>query len=707
MSIQTIDTLLFTAINSGLANPIFDAIMPFLTAKGYLLLIPYLMVIFIKTLPQGRSAACRQIAYVLTMAIAVMLLADWCAYELKNAVERMRPCKALEHVHLLVGCSSSSSFPSNHATNSFAVAFIFTLISRHQPLGLIKWYPLGIATLIAISRPYVGVHYPSDIIAGALLGIIISSLFWQAIQSARTWYRTHPQETILIVTLAILSLIRFYYIAHGPLDLSPDEAHYWEWSRRLDWSYYSKGPMIAWLIAASTALWGDTVLGVRFFAPLLSALGSIVLYRLVVRMYCRQSSYHKQAHDIALASSLLLQIVPLFAPFGVIFTIDAPFVFFWIVSLDAFWHAIEHRAEQKPYASWLWAGIAIGMGLLTKYTMAFFLVSAFLLLVFSEKRFWLKTPYPYLALAASLMTFCPVIYWNYNNHWITVLHTAGQAHIADGMQISLRSFGEFVGSQIGIVTPILICLMCAAMWRILRYPAAFTDRFIFWFTAPIILFFIVKSLQGKVQPNWAMTGYITGMIGTSARYWSCKSFFAPAGRKGRTLFLAAAIFALIVSIAAYVIPTLHVLPVAYDPTARLQGWKMLGKEVGRIAEEMGGSEKLLIMSDSYQDASALAFYIPGHPKTFCIVNGRRMNQYDLWPDVNAHAAELRNKGVYPINGIFVQYGAGQLPPTIAAAFERFEKKLVYIYDKERVIRAHTVTRCYGFKGLRQEAPLTY
>lgn len=706
MNLQTIDTAVFTAINSGLANPLFDAIMPLITAKGYVLLVPYLLFLYGKLLPQGSLSALRRVSALALWSILVVLLADWAGLEIKNAVARMRPCLALENVHQLVGCSASGSFPSNHATNAFAVATVMVHFTSHLASGVVRWYPIFIAILISFSRPYVGAHYPSDVLAGAALGTLVGGLFWKSIQVARSWYRTHPHETILAVVLAGLTLIRVYYILHGPLDLSPDEAHYWEWSRRLDWSYYSKGPMIAWLTAAGTALFGNTVFGVRFFAPVLSVLGSLVLYRFVISMYSGGAGIAR-ARDIALASAVLLQIVPLFAPFGVIFTIDSPFVFFWVLGLAVFWQAIEKSPKDRPVPEWLAAGAVIGLGLLTKYTMAFFIGSAFLLLLLSEKRFWLRTPYPYAALAISLIIFSPVIYWNFQNDWVTVRHTAGQAHISAGFMLSLRSFVDFAGSQIGVVTPILFGLMCTAFWqaRVSRSDPA--GRYLFWFTVPIVLFFFLKSIQGKVQPNWAMTGYITGLIAIAARYWSWSPADAPAGRKWRMGLLAGAVLAFAVTVAAYVAPFTHQVPVDVDPAARMQGWRELGKEVGRVADSMGGADKLLIMSDSYQEASELAFYIPGQPKTFCIVNGRRMNQYDLWPDINTHADELRRKGVKPLNGIFIQYSAGELPPAVLDAFERFEKKLVQVYDKGRLLRVHTVTRCYGFKGLRQQTPSTY
>lgn len=707
MNLQAIDTAVFTMINTGLANPLFDAIMPFITAKGYLLLIPYLLLLYWKVMPQGSSSGLRKVSAIILWSVLVVLLADWAGLEIKNAVARVRPCLALENVHQLVGCSASGSFPSNHATNAFAVATVMVLFTNHLASGFLRWYPILVAALIAFSRPYVGVHYPSDILAGGILGSLVGYLLWNTVQAVRAWYRTNPHATILAVTLGGLTLIRVYYILHGPLNLSPDEAHYWEWSRRLDWSYYSKGPMIAWLTAAGTALFGNTVFGVRFFAPVLSALGSLVLYRFVISMYSASGTDQTRVKDIALASSVLLQIVPLFAPFGVVFTIDSPFVFFWILGLAVFWQALVKRPEDKPVTEWLVVGAVIGLGLLTKYTMAFFIGSAFLLLLFSEKRFWLRTPYPYAALAISLIIFSPVIYWNFQNDWVTVRHTAGQAHIAAGFMLSLRSFADFAGSQIGIVTPLLFGLMCTAFWQVRAFRSDPAGRYLLWFTVPIVLFFFLKSIQGKVQPNWAMTGYVTGLVAISARYWSWSPADAPAGPKWRMGFLAGAVLAFAVTVAAYVAPFTHQVPVDVDPAARMQGWRELGKEVGRVADSMGGADKLLIMSDSYQEASELAFYIPGQPKTFCIVNGRRMNQYDLWPDINTYADELRRKGVKPLNGIFIQYSAGELPPAVLDAFDRFEKKLVQVYDRGRLLRVHTVTRCYGFKGLRQQTPLTY
>ncbi len=167
------DTQLFTLINRGMANPLFDVLMPALTHRGYLLVVPIAVYILYRgartPAPSGRTFFRTALAAVLLALVAFPLtdfLSDWC----KPLFARPRPCQVLEGVRLLVGCSPSFSFPSGHATTSFAYALPLFLLTR--PFIRFGWRtaPLAIAAAVAFSRPYVGVHYPSDVLAGALLG---------------------------------------------------------------------------------------------------------------------------------------------------------------------------------------------------------------------------------------------------------------------------------------------------------------------------------------------------------------------------------------------------------------------------------------------------------------------------------------------------------------------------------------------------------
>ncbi|MDP2279266.1 MAG: glycosyltransferase family 39 protein, partial [Nitrospirota bacterium] len=483
--------------------------------------------------------------------------------------------------------------PSNHAANSFAIILAVSYMSGKW----VRWIALTVALLVGFSRVYIGVHYPSDVIIGALTGIAVSILVIKFYEWASVRYKFKPYNTALLISLLGLSLFRIYYITHGVIDLSPDEAHYWEWSRRLDLSYYSKGPMIAYLIAFGTAIFGDNVFGIRIMAVVSSALSSIFLYLLGKKMFDERTG---------LAAAVLMQIVPLYSAYGVLFTIDSPFIFFWVLSLYLFWRAVEQKSNravvnsQIPphppllkggikgglsslvtrYSSlnlWLLLGISIGFGLLTKYTMAFFYICALLFLLASKQhRRILLTKEPYISLALSLIIFSPVIIWNAAHDWVTLRHTAGQAHISGQWSrlgespvvtvVSdqwLKHFSEFLGSQIGIITPIIFGMMFYAVFKLKTQNSKLKTEFLFWFSIPIIVFFLLKSFQGKVQANWALPAYAAGFIAFSAvfisRWESIKKWI-------QWTVIAGVFISLLITVIAHY-PAILKLPPKLDPTS--------------------------------------------------------------------------------------------------------------------------------------------
>jgi 4-amino-4-deoxy-L-arabinose transferase-like glycosyltransferase len=497
-----------------------------------------------------------------------------------------------------------------------------------------------------------------------------------------------PYPIVLFIFLLAVSIFRIYYIQNGPLDLSPDEAHYWEWSRRLDLSYYSKGPMIAYLIRLGTLLFGNSVFGIRIMAVILSALSSVLIYFLGKRLYDER---------VGISSAILLQIVPLFSAFGVLFTIDSPFIFFWVLSLFLFREAIDGQSgttNRRSRIYWLLLGFSVGFGLLTKYTMAFFYLCAFLFLLFSgENRRLLRTSAPYISFVVSLLVFSPVVIWNAGHGWVTLKHTAGQAHVAEGLRISLMSFLQFFGSQLFVVTPLLFVLMAVSLWKLRKEREG---SFLYWFSIPVIIFFLLKSVQAKVQANWAMPGYVTGIIAFSSFYMKGFSH----GRRGKKILVGATILlALFITSAAYYSSILSI-PVSLDPTSRLKGWDDLGKEVTAVYEQMSlGKKPIFLFSDRYQVSSELAFYVKGHPVTYCVNLDRRMNQYDLWPGFD---------NLLHYDAIFVRTGHGKVPKKIAAAFRKVEKKVFTAYTKNHAeIRDYSIFLCYDFRGLKQEKPESY
>ncbi|MCX8009814.1 MAG: phosphatase PAP2 family protein, partial [Ignavibacteria bacterium] len=161
--LYSIDVSIFYFINRTLANPIFDWMMPFITDiyHWYLVYILLWLILFFKG---GKY----RIGLALMILILITISDQLSSSVIKDIFERVRPCNVLPDVHLLVGCSSSYSFPSSHAVNNFCMATFFSFYFKN-----LKWIFFSVAFIVALSRVFVGVHYPSDVIGGALIGIAI------------------------------------------------------------------------------------------------------------------------------------------------------------------------------------------------------------------------------------------------------------------------------------------------------------------------------------------------------------------------------------------------------------------------------------------------------------------------------------------------------------------------------------------------------
>ncbi|HEY7530523.1 MAG TPA: phosphatase PAP2 family protein, partial [Gemmatimonadota bacterium] len=158
------DLRILRLLNGGLENPLFDAVLPGLTDWAETPLGLACAAALIAWMAVAGGAAGRRTAVLLLLVVA---FADWLNSEVvKSFFERPRPCRTLDDLRVLVGCGRGSSFPSSHAVNNAALA---TVLAGHFPRR--AWAPIGFAALVAFSRVYVGVHYPSDVLAGAALGV--------------------------------------------------------------------------------------------------------------------------------------------------------------------------------------------------------------------------------------------------------------------------------------------------------------------------------------------------------------------------------------------------------------------------------------------------------------------------------------------------------------------------------------------------------
>jgi len=449
--------------------------------------------------------------------------------------------------------------------------------------------------------------------------------------------------------------VHFAYLASaGALDLSGDEAHYWEWSRRLDWSYYSKGPLVAWIIAASRRLlstWsqhmvGSEALAVRLPAVLLSigtGGGLFVLARAVTR-----------SDRLALATVACTFTIPVFAVGSILMTIDAPLAFLYVWALVA----VERGMRSRAATPWIVAGVLIALGILAKYTMVL-VFPAVLLAVIVEPRFRavLRRPGPYVGALIGLAGFVPILIWNARHDWVSFRHVAGQAGLAGAARFQPLGPLDFVAGQLAVVGPIWFGAMVAAVVALARSPQPRPPethdtgavRLLLAATVVPWAVFLAFSSRTKTQPNWPLPALLPGtivMVCGLARSWRAPS--AGARRWARIVVTAGTLWGgatvVLMHHTEWALPVFkwlarreppwNLTPVAkYDPTARLRGWSELGRAVGDVwAAEQAAGRDPFIVTDDYQTASQIAFYTPGQPTVYCLqaALGDRQSQYDLW-----------------------------------------------------------------------------
>ncbi len=498
----------------------------------------------------------------------------------------------------------------------------------------------------------------------------------------------HNYKRFFLFFLAAITLFRIFYIAFGPFDLSPDEAHYWEWSRRLDLSYYSKGPGVAYTIAFFTALFGDTEFGVRAGAVFFSTLATVFMYILGRDLF--------KSEKVGFYSAVLSNITPLFSAGAVLMTTDVLLVFFWLAALYVFWKAMETDGT----AWWCLSGALLGLGFLGKYTMLLMAPGLFLFLLASEtKRRLLLKPGPYISMAVALVFSSPVIIWNLGHDQVTIRHVMGQAHLNEGFRVSFRDGFEFLGSQAGLLTPFLFPAIVygAAAAGVAGWRRGEEEKlYLFIVSAVVFLFFLFKSFQGKVQANWAVAAY-PGAFPVAVQYFD--ELYGGAGESFKKVFVFFSALtvglSLVLSFIVYFPDPLVSLGMknlySRAPYNRVVGWKELGRRVSEIYDDMKKEGRTFIMSDTYQVTSILAFYTKGKPVTYNINTGhRRMNQYDLWPGLD---------GLVGHDAIYVKEGVAGIEPRIKKAFKDCEKTVLKTYRFKKHVRDFTIFRCRDFKGL--------
>nr|WP_307156572.1 glycosyltransferase family 39 protein [Rhizobium paknamense] len=306
----------------------------------------------------------------------------------------------------------------------------------------------------------------------------------------------------LRLSLALILLITLYRIVmlhFDGTDLFVDEAQYWQWSRQLDFGYYSKPPMIAWVIHLFTVLGGSSdIFWIRVASPLLHMATALILIPATARL-----TGSKEAGYWTGLSYVTLPGVALSSVFMSTDTVLFPFL---ALALYAYSHLIERRSAGFA----LLMGIAIGFGTLSKYAMLYFVGTAALSAIFIPKaRLALRDCL--IAAIATLAVIAPNIWWNATHGGATLKHTSENADW-HGLNFKIGKALEFLGSQFGVIGPVLFAAMIVVFIRLVRGRATPSEKHLFILSWPIVLAIVFQALMSRAYANWAATAYAAGTM---------------------------------------------------------------------------------------------------------------------------------------------------------------------------------------------------
>lgn len=396
----------------------------------------------------------------------------------------------------------------------------------------------------------------------------------------------------------VLLLIVLRGVAAALLPLSADEAYYWLWSKHLAAGYFDHPPMIAWLIRAGTAVFGDTPFGVRVMGVLLSLPASWFVWRAA-------ASVLKDEDRAALAALLfnltLMTSVELLAA-----TPDMPSV----VTAAAFVYFLVRVQESGNGLYWLGAGIAAGLGLLAKFSILFLGAGALVWLLLDRKaRHWLITPWPWAGAILAVAFFIPNLLWQSQHHWETFAFQFGRVGMG---HLTWRFLGEFIAAQFGLATPLIFVLMVLGLWRATRLSS---DRLLLALLAWVgLCYFVEHALHDRVQGNWPCFLYpALAILAADAFVAPASSSEAVGHQKSdywRKLSMIAAPMAAVFVLAAYAQALYAPLPLRKDPVARLLGrdFQPIGEVVAALVKaHLAGA----VLTTDYETTAWLRFTQPG------------------------------------------------------------------------------------------------
>lgn len=395
-----------------------------------------------------------------------------------------------------------------------------------------------------------------------------------------------------LALVIVLTVLRLSALFASPLELNPEEAQYWLWSRTLDFGYFSKPPMIAWTIWLTTTIGGNAEAWVRFAAPLFHAVAGLALFATGRRLYDDWTG---------VAATAVYLLMPGVALSSFILATDAPLLCFLALALLAYVTVQDGGRALLPAAG---LGAALGLAMLSKYAAVYALIAIGLHLALSKeaRAAWsLRTvAVAVLALAAVM---APNVIWNAHHGFATVGHTAANANLG-GKLFNPGEMLSFLGGQFGVFGPVpfgvLIGGGAVLAWRRRLQPQ---DLLLLCFALPPLAVVTVGALLSRANDNWAASAYVAGAVLAAALLVRWRAKWWLAGGLGLQAVLAVAMLLIVAD------PTLADRIGQSNAIKRARGWEQMSRSVVDQAQlaQLNGGLSAIAVDDRFL-FNALSYY---------------------------------------------------------------------------------------------------
>ena len=413
-----------------------------------------------------------------------------------------------------------------------------------------------------------------------------------------------PIKTASIISVAFFALLALLH--SWLLPFSADEAHYALYGSLLDWSYFDHPPMVGWLQSISL-LWGDSEFALRILPILFSTFSLIILFKLAREEFGEKNAFLTL---LLFVSAPILQILP----FGMI--PETPLILCGLLNIWILKRLIKREGEYL--ADWILLGLILGAAGLSKYTGITLAFSTFIVLCLHFKGHLVRQNGFYLAVILAAVCITPVIYWNINNDWISILYQLN--HSAGKSEYSLQAAATMQATQLASYGPLLYILGLVVIITQLKRKAK-NNPINVWliFALPILILFSFLSAKGRSLPHWTELGVIF-MMPLIAQFilagWNSKS--------KKIVIITLASLSLLLTLVVQVLLTVPKIqfPDYSHPLADLKGWKEISEQIQQQARP-GDS----VFIPNWSHASRVAWYARPLPVK---VLDTRFDQFDLW-----------------------------------------------------------------------------